>query len=355
MNFAFYISNHGFGHAARNIPLIEKIWKDDKKHQILVKTDSPRVEMIKRNLAHCDDRISYWGNYKECGVPFKDGCLEVDIQKLHHEVKKEIQEWDRLIANEIELLKQEKIDVVISDITPWVLKACKALQIPSVLISNFTWFDHYKLYLPRELSDPYRECYELADQVILYDLHVEEMLPYCKNIHKVSLVARSGSPLTAREIRRQYKTPIVFVSIGKSVSIAEEIEVGDLPYTFIATQGVHLKGDNVIFLPDTTMNTMDYISASDYVISKCGWSTVAEILLNKRKCALLSYTDSLEEKAILEKVTKGNNGISISYLDFKYHMDEVIGRLSRLPEPSDSYRDDRDRIVGIIYLLGERL
>ena len=59
MNFAFYISNHGFGHAARNIPLIEKIWRDDKKHRIFIKTDSVRVEMIKRNLTYCDERIIY--------------------------------------------------------------------------------------------------------------------------------------------------------------------------------------------------------------------------------------------------------------------------------------------------------
>lgn len=351
MNFAFYVSNHGFGHAARNIPLIEKIWRDNKKHRIFVKTDSARVEMIKRNLAHCDERITYCGNYKECGVIFKDGCLKVDREELRRSVEKELQSWDVLITKEVEILKREKIDIVISDITPWVLRVSKALHIPSVLISNFTWFDHYNLYLPEELSAPYRECYELADQVIVYDLYVKQMLQYCNPIEKVSLVAREGDPLTARQIRRQYKEPIIFVSIGKSVSIADEIEVGNLPYTFITTQGVNLRGKNVVVLPDTVINTMDYISASDYVISKCGWSTVAEILLNKRKCALLSYSDSLEEKAILDKVVKGNNGISISYSDFKYRLDEVMGRLSQLRDSINDYRNDRDKVVDVIYTM----
>lgn len=349
MNFAFYISNHGFGHAARNIPLIEKIWRDDKKHRIFIKTDSVRVEMIKRNLTYCDERIIYCGSYKECGIIFRDDCLEVDIGELYHEVKKEIQAWDSLIAREIEILKREKIDIVISDITPWVLKACRILHIPSVLISNFTWFDHYKLYLPEELSSPYKECYKLAEQVVFYDLHVRQMQQYCNSVTEVSLVARRGNSIVAEQIRRQYKTPIIFVSIGKSVSIVDSIEVGNIPYTFIATQGVNLTGNNVVFLPETVVNTMDYISASDYVISKCGWSTVAEILLNNKKCALLSYSDSLEEKAILEKVIKGNNGLSISFADFKYHLDEVIRKLSQLQNPSDIYWDDRDKIVEIIY------
>lgn len=349
MNFAFYISNHGFGHAARNIPLIEKILGDNKDNRVFVKTDSLRIEMIKRNLVHCDERITYCEDYRECGVIFKDGCLEVDKEALYCEVIKEIKTWDTLIQRETEILKRDEIDVVISDITPWVLKSCRLLSIPSILISNFTWPDNYELYLPEELCIPYRECYKLADQVILYEFYIEKMLQYCNPVEKVSLVARRGNPLFTDWIRKQYEEPIVFISIGKSVSITDEINVENLPYTFVVTQGINLKGSNVSYLSDTVVNTMDYISASNYVISKCGWSTVAEILLNNKKCALLSYSGTLEEKAILDKVTQCNNGISISYSDFKYHLEDVLRRLDQLEGPTAVYSDDRERIVDIIY------
>ncbi len=115
MNFAFYVSNHGFGHAARNIPLIEKIWRDNKKHQIYVSTDSLRGEMIKHNLAHCDGRITYCGNYEECGVIFKDGCMEVDKEELCRGVEKELQSWDSAddYRNDIRLMRScERVDSV---------------------------------------------------------------------------------------------------------------------------------------------------------------------------------------------------------------------------------------------------
>ena len=51
---AFYISNHGFGHAARNISIIESSLEQDKNQCIEIKTgsnligfmDDPRSNMI---------------------------------------------------------------------------------------------------------------------------------------------------------------------------------------------------------------------------------------------------------------------------------------------------------------------
>lgn len=352
MNFAFYISNHGYGHAARNIPLIEKLWKDDAGNRIFIKTDSERIAMIKRNLAYCDERLVYCGGYRECGLPYREGRLEVDIERLRRGVKKELESWDTLVAEEIKLLVRDKIDVIVSDVTPWVFRAAKELNIPGVLISNFTWYDHYQLYLGEEYAIPYQACYALADKVLLYELHVEQMPQYCRHCEEVSLIARTGNPHEADEIRRRYKAPLVFVSVGMSVVLTEEIEVGNLPYTFIATQGVKLKGENVVSLPDTVTNTMDYISVSEYVITKCGWSTVSEVLLNGKKCALLTYSNSLEEKALLAKVTERGNGMKISDQDFQCHLGGVLQQLEGLDGDYSMYRDDREKIVRIICGMG---
>ena len=352
LNFAFYISNHGYGHAARNIPLIEKLWKDNRNNRIFIKTDSERIAMIKRNLTHCDERLVYCEGYRECGVLFREGCLEVDAERMQREVKKEIASWAGLIEEEKKLLIRDNIDVVVSDVTPWVLLAAKELKIPSVLISNFTWYDHYRLYLGKEYADPYKECYASADKALLYELHVEQMAEYCGQSETVSLVARTGNFHKAEEIRQRYRTPIVFVSVGMSVSLTEEIDVENLPYTFIVTQGVRLKGSNVVSLPDTVINTMDYISASEYVVTKCGWSTVSEILLSGKKCALLAYSDSLEEKALLAKVIARNNGIKISFVDFRDNLGGMLRQLESLDGDYSMYRDDRERIVRVICGMG---
>ena len=64
-----------------------------------------------------------------------------------------------------------------------------------------------------------------------------------------------------------------YLCVGRSVNLSEKIYVGELPYDFICTQGINLTGDNVKFLSINIDNTHDYMMASDYVITKSGWST----------------------------------------------------------------------------------
>ena len=97
---------------------------------------------------------------------------------------------------------------------------------------------------------------------------------------------------------------------------------------------------------------MDYISASEYVVTKCGWSTVSEILLSGKKCALLAYSDSLEEKALLAKVIARNNGIKISFEDFRDNLGGMLRQLESLDGDYSMYRDDRERIVRVICGMG---
>ncbi len=74
----------------------------------------------------------------------------------------------------------------------------------------------------------------------------------------------------------------MFVSVGRSVDLAEEIDVSNEPYHFIVTEGIQLVGENVTYLPKETPNTHDYLCASEFVITKSGFGTVAEALLAKK-------------------------------------------------------------------------
>ena len=47
-NIAFYISDHGFGHASRSIAIIRELIKKDNL-KIYIKTSSP-LELIKNSL-----------------------------------------------------------------------------------------------------------------------------------------------------------------------------------------------------------------------------------------------------------------------------------------------------------------
>lgn len=348
MKYAFYITNHGFGHASRNVPIIKKILKDNLSNHIYIKTDAIRCDFLKRNLSEFIEQISYHEDCKENGLILQTGKMIPDLVKMKKVITTDFLYWNQYIERESQFLLDNKIDVVVADIIPWAIKAAKLCKIPSVLIGNFNWSEMYKSYYGKEIWEPYSNCYKLADKAIWYEIHAKELHNYCRNFECVSLVSRTADTDEVKKIQSQFSKNIIFVSLGASAELSKSIYVEDLPYEFLITRGLNLEGKNVHVLPDNMINTPDYIAASKYVIAKGGWSTVAEILLQKKKCALIFRGDNSEDnhtKAILE----GRNqciGLESSEL---FDIKTVINRIEQLdPDSYNIYQDDTDRICRII-------
>ena len=63
-------------------------------------------------------------------------------------------------------------------------------------------------------------------------------------------------------IKQEHKKKIVFISVGQSVDLKDSINVENLNYDFIVTEGIKLEGNKVTYLPRKITNTQDYIKAS---------------------------------------------------------------------------------------------
>ena len=347
MNVVFYITNHGFGHASRNVPIIKRLLKDSES-KIYIKTDQTRCDFLKRNLHEYRDHIFYYDDCNENGLILEKGKMSPNLSEMEQMIRKDFTQWRFYIAREARFLMDNKIDIVISDIIPWALKAAKACNIPCLLIGNFTWSEMYKSYYGREIWGPYEECYRMADKAVWYEIHAKELHEYCKDYECVSMVSRSVDETEAEKIRNKFSKEIVFVSLGGSAEIGRPIHVGHLPYEFLVTRGLKMEGDNVHLLPENMVNTPDYIAACDYVIAKGGWSTVAEVLLQRKKCALLFRGENSEDrntKMVLEDRQQcvGLNGDELTELG------SVIDGIKRLnPDSYDIYRNDTEKICRII-------
>ena len=147
---------------------------------------------------------------------------------------------------------------------------------------------------------------------------MEEMKNYIENYEEVSLCSREFDLEKADKIKKNFKRPIVYISVGRSIDLQKEIDVSNLEYDFIVTDGVKLKGHNVYYLPKETPNTQDYLMASDFVITKAGWGTVSEALLAKKKIALLSIDNVAEDRNTIYKLK--SNGLAIE-VDFNFRRD----------------------------------
>ena len=174
-NIVFYISDHGFGHASRNIPIIRYILEVKNNIKIYIKTGINQGLFIKDSLKDLKNskKVIFELKNIDIGLVLKKNSLDIDQEKLEKKVEEYIDSWKDLKEKESIFLKENNIDLIISVIVPWVFECSENLKIKSLLISNFTWIDIYKEYLSENICNKYKGVYKKAKYVFLYDLYIK--------------------------------------------------------------------------------------------------------------------------------------------------------------------------------------
>lgn len=347
----FYISDHGFGHAARNIPIIRELLAIDETLKIIVKTGFAQGEFIQSNFLD-ELRLSVIKESMDVGLILKPMSFEIDVPALETCVGNYIETWEKRIEKEKEFLVDEQPDLIVSDIVPWVFHAAKQANIPSVLMSNFTWVEIYEEYLNPELVKVYQDCYDLADEFLMYQLSGLKMKNRFVKYDEMSLCAREFDLSAVAEIQSRYELPIVFVSVGRSVDLAEEIDVSNEPYHFIVTEGIQLVGENVTYLAKETPNTHDYLCASKFVITKAGFGTIAEALLAKKKMAVIERDRIAEDRVTVEWLVNHGLALPIQY-EKGLHLSQLLKDLEQwIPDyEAVNLSNDANKIAKRLLLL----
>lgn len=349
MKFVFYITNHGYGHASRNVPIIEELLQRNESLTIDIKSDIERCVFLKKNLEKYSNRIKYYTDCSEVGLILKSGNMIPDTDKMKNAILQDFLSWEDNIIREKKYMLEYSVNLVICDVLNWPIRAAKELGISSVLIGNFTWSQMYQSFYGEEIWKPYVDNYKMADLALWYEIHDKCLDDYCENTKMISLVSRRVNPECVDEIREKYnKRPIVFMSNGASAELDEAIDVNDLPYEFLITRGLNIIGNNVHELPFDMTNTPDYIAAADYIIAKGGWSTMAEILLQKKKCALIFRGNNAEDDNTRKILEKRQHCVGIQGRELKY-ISHIIRKIDELePESYDIYRNDTGYICDLL-------
>lgn len=343
---AFYISDHGFGHASRNIPIIRYILEEYKNTKVIIRSGKKQGEFIRGLIGSYNGRVSYFFDSMDIGLILKENSLDIDIDKLSIKVEDYINSFEEKVRKENEFLHYYNVNLIISDIVPWIFKSANEVNIPSILISNFTWVGIYKEHLSEEICEEYKECYRLADKALFYELYMEEMNDYIRNYEKVSLCSRNFDLEKADKIKRSFKRPIAYISVGGSVNLKNKIDVSNLEYDFIVTDGIRLSGNNVHYLNKETPNTQDYLMASDFIITKAGFGTISEALLGKKKIAVLSRDNVAEDRNTIKKLV----GMGLA-IEVNLDLEDVLRDLEKFIPSFDRYdfKNDYKKIGDLIY------
>jgi L-arabinokinase len=358
----FYISGHGFGHAARAIEVINVLGQLRPDVPVCVRTSAPRrlFDLTLRRPVEFFDL--------ECDT----GIVQQDSLHLDEAASiRKAAEFHRTLAGrvgqEAAFLRSYGARIVVGDIPPLASAAAFTAEVPSILIGNFTWdwiYEGYpELLTPApDLVATIRRAYSTASRAL--------RLPMSGGFSGLATVTRD-IPFVARrsmrdpaEVRKALGVPpdkpLVLVSFGGyGVAGLDSTRLSALAdYTFATTDApsrdgwtkpVELKG--LVSLSEQTLYDAGYryedlVRASDVVVTKPGYGIIAEAIANDTAMLYTSRGRFVEYDVLVAEMRRYLRAEYIEQSDLLAgRWKEGLDRLLRAPKPTATADISGDRVA----------
>ena len=355
----FYISGHGFGHAAREMAVINALGALLPDLAIVVRSSAPR-----------------WLFDQTVRVPIKfldgdtdTGVVQIDSLRLDEPATiARAAAFYRTLAGraaaEASVLREHEARLVISDAPPLGCAAASMAGIPSVVLSNFTWDWIYEAYDKQLETSPdllpaIRGAY--AEAIEAWRLPMHGGFATIRRIIDVPFVARHArADRTAREVRSDLSlpidTPLALVSFGgygvAGLRLAELdcLDAANIVVTAPAAQIASIDGP-VLRVAEEDMSRqglryVDLIAAVDVVVTKPGYGIIADSVAN-HTAMLYSSRGRFAEYDVM--VAEMPRFLRCEYLDLESLLAgrwrDALTRLLRQPPPPEQPRTDGAEVV----------
>jgi UDP:flavonoid glycosyltransferase YjiC (YdhE family) len=335
----FYVSGHGFGHAARVIEIINAIRVRRADVRVIART-SAASWLFDRTVIPAAGGWDFSPAAVDTGVVQIDS-LHIDERATVERAREFLQTFDHRVAAEAAFLQQEGVALVVADMPPLGIAAAKRAGLRAVALGNFTWDWIYSAYEGADdVVRAIQEVYRHADIALRLPLHGG--FDVCPTVVDVPFVARR-SQRPALDTRRTLGLPererLVLVSFGgygldgldlDALTQLEGYRVlmsGSAPLAGVprATDGG--RRGSLIPLDEGAMYEAgvryeDLIRSVDVVVTKPGYGIIAESVANDTAILYTSRGHFVEYDVLVAALPRF---LRARYLD---HADLFAGRWS---------------------------
>ncbi|WP_199620930.1 glycosyltransferase [Paenibacillus alkalitolerans] len=346
---AYYISDYGYGHASRSIAVIRQLLKQPWVSKLYICTSFP-MQFIMNSLDGYKEKLHFRHVKNDIGYVLQEESTEIDTIRLNLEFDRFVDSFPEALHQEQWFMQEKKVDMVIADIPPIPLLAARTLGIPSIGISNFTWYTAYRRLIPNNKLHILAECYQAMDYFAALSGANEPV--WSRYIGKFDFFCRQTDRLEVQRLRRWIdpdgEKKIVYFGLGMKVDIASlsSLKLWDnANCAFIVSSNVHVDRPNVFRIPENYVETQNVIAASDAVISKAGWGTVSEAVVNNKPLILLDRRHLNEDNNTLQYLEKHNRCDILTWRQIsELCIDNVLfDRLSlQIKKKADHVNDDKE-------------
>lgn len=352
MTIAFYISGHGFGHAARSTQLIAEIRRREPDVRVVVRTQVP--EWFLR--ASLDPGVEVVPGQTDTGVVQPDS-LTIDEAATAEHAASFYREFDTHVTREAAFLQREQASLVVADVPPVAFAAAAVAGLPSVAFSNFTWDWIYGGFPGFDTAAPGVRARIAQAQV---QATMALRLPFAggfdgmASVVDVPVVGRRAS-VARDEVRRRLRLtetrPVVLATFGghggnvplaaaadnrEFLLVATDYEVG-------ASTPAHpnLRVVRAAELGQASLTYTDLLAACDVVATKLGYGIVSECLLNGVPLLYTLRGRFIEQDVFMREMPRVMRSQLISLDDLRkgHWTPGVTSLLAQPARPSDIRND----------------
>jgi len=349
---AFFISPHGFGHAARSAGVMEALTQRDASLRFDIFTTVPRWFFDSSNCF----AFQYHRLLTDIGLvqktPFQED-LPATVQKLETFLPfNEMQ-----IAALAEKIRQLRSALVICDIAPMGIRVAEEAGVPSVLVENFTWDWIYRGYENKGLE----EFAAYLQSIFAEATYHIQTRPICKPANAAMTVGPVSRKIkrTANAVRMALGLPghcrVVMITAGgvpKSYSFIDKLkDRTDIHFIVPGASNSATIQENLILLPENSVYFHpDLINAADAVIGKVGYSTLAEIYQAGVPFGYCARDRYRESKPLIDFIENHMSGIAIGKTAFQNGtFIRDLDKLLEIPRVRCNSSNGADQIAGFLF------
>ncbi|BCB05850.1 glycosyltransferase [Bacillus sp. KH172YL63] len=298
IKIAYYISDYGYGHATRSSAVIQGLLDTINRVEITLR-HSFAMPFLRANFR--DERVIFRHMETDLGYFLKKDSLEPDRDRLNREYDSFIKQWDEKVEDEVSFLQDQQIDLILSDIVPTAFPAAKKAGIPSIGISNFTWYTAYEGLISEEKLAPLKKAYGSMDA--FFSLAGENEPPWTTEKRSFDFFSRRIDEQEVHRIRQMLNPDgdkvLVYAGLGMKITHDSLDGVGlwdQEDVIFIVSSNMNISKGNVFHIPQDYLDSQNFIAAADLAITKAGWGSISEAVIGETPLLIIDRQSMKEDQ-----------------------------------------------------------
>ena len=351
---AYFISPHGFGHAARSAAIMSAIRDLEPDTYFDIVTQVPAW---------------FFADSLGGGFDYHDVCTDLGLVQrsaLSADLDATLRRLDVCLPFDVAELstlagRLEACQLVMCDIAPMGIVVAQQLGVPSILVENFTWDWIYQPYV-----DAYpgfrRHIDYLASLFTAADYHVQTE-PVCD--HRLcdlttQPISRqpTTSPMSTREqlqVNVRADIPMVLLTMGgisESYPFIQQLTAQFPEIMFVIPSGdkePQRLGNVQLLPPRSAFFHPDLVHACDVVVGKAGYSTISEIYAAGVPFGYILRQSFRESAALAAFISQHMHGIEVLESAFQsgawLHLLPALLRLPKVQRQEPNGADQVARFV----------